>query len=71
MKLNNKLAALTPTVASADTRPTKQAYQAYDDISGRIDTQLTRMKKALEQLPALNKAIKEADIPAVKESSRK
>lgn len=71
MKLNNKLAALTPTVASADTRPTKQAYQAYDDISGRIDVQLTRMKKALEQLPALNKAIKEADIPAVKESSRK
>jgi photosystem II stability/assembly factor-like uncharacterized protein len=70
MKLNNKLAALTSTVASADTRPTKQAYQAYEDISGRIDFQLNRMKKALEALPKLNQTVKDADIPAVKEKAK-
>lgn len=71
MKLNNKLAALTFTVSSADTRPTKQAYQAYDDISGRIDIQLSRLKLSLESLPKLNSMVKEADIPAVKEKEKK
>ena len=71
MKLNNKLAALTYTVSSADTRPTKQAYQAYEDISGRIDIQLQKLKKAVEQLPTFNSLVKEADIPAVKEKETK
>ena len=71
MKLNNKLAALTPTIASADSRPTKQSYEAFTDISSRIDIQLNRMKKALEKLPALNQAVKDADIPAVKEKEKK
>ena len=71
MKLNNKLAALTPTIASADSRPTKQSQEAFTDISSRSDIQLNRMKKALEKLPALNQAVKDADIPAVKEKEKK
>lgn len=71
MKLNNKLAALTPTVSSSDSRPTKQAYDAYEDIAGRIYVQLSRMKQVMEKVPALNKAMKEADAPWVVDKPKK
>lgn len=72
MKLNNKLAALTPVVASADSRPTAQAQAAFRDISSKIEAQLLRLKHALETgLPAVNGAVKTAEIPAVAVKKRK
>ena len=40
IRLNNKLAALGSYVDSADDGPTAQAYEVYNDLSGKIDAQL-------------------------------
>jgi hypothetical protein len=40
IRLNNKLAALGSYVDSADEGPTTQAYEVYNDLSGKIDAQL-------------------------------
>jgi prophage DNA circulation protein len=47
MKLNNKLAALTSTIASADAKPTEQTYLAVKTITGLIQRELDAIK-ALE-----------------------
>lgn len=66
MKLNNKLAAIAATVASADTRPTKQSYKVYDDIAAKADVQLARWKAMKESIAELNKLANEKKIPAVR-----
>lgn len=66
IKLNNKLAALAGVVESADTKPTKQDYDVFDDLSAKLDVQLAKLKDILAtDLPAFNKAVKELDVPAV------
>ncbi|MGH9424883.1 MAG: glycosyl hydrolase, partial [Terriglobia bacterium] len=66
IKLNNKLAALAGTVGSADTRPTKQEYDVFADLSLKVDFQLAKLKDIVaSELPAFNKLVKEQDIPAV------
>jgi len=42
IKLNDKLAALGSTVESADSAPTKQAYEVFDSLSQRLQPQLTQ-----------------------------
>jgi len=42
MKLNNKLAALTSTVSSAETAPTAQTYAAVKHIITKVDYQLEK-----------------------------
>ena len=37
----------TGAVASGDAAPTGQAYQVYDDIAGKIDAELAKLKDAL------------------------
>ncbi|MBX6341495.1 MAG: glycosyl hydrolase, partial [Thermomicrobiaceae bacterium] len=66
MMLNDKLASVARAVASADAAPTRQAYEAYEDVSGRIDVQLAALGQALEQeLPAFERAVREANVPLV------
>ncbi len=66
IKLNNKLAALASTVADGTSRPTKQAYEVFADLSSKLDAQLAKLKPVLEaELPAFNKLVKENDVPAV------
>jgi hypothetical protein len=65
-KLNSKIAALTSVVASADAVPPKQAYEVFEDLSGRTDEQLRRLRAVLESdVPAFNTAVREAALPAV------
>lgn len=65
-KLNVKLAALMGMVASADAAPTEQAYQVFDSLSERIETELKRLQECSEtDLAAFNRLIREADLPAV------
>ena len=67
IKLNNKIAALAGTVASADARPTKQEYDVFADLSGRLQMQLDRLDDAIKKyLPALNEAFRKADVPAIR-----
>jgi hypothetical protein len=44
MKLNNKLSALTSTIASADAKPTDQTYEAVKKITALIQKELDAVK---------------------------
>src|SRR5581483_1376028 len=48
VKLNAKLAALSNTVASADAAPTRQMYELFEDLSARVDAQLTRLQNVID-----------------------
>ena len=53
-------------MSSADTKPTKQSYDVYNDLAGKIDKQLDRLKTAIaKDVPAFNEAVRQADIKAV------
>ena len=66
IRLNNKLAALTNTVASADAKPTKPSYDVFNELSGKLDEQLAKLKQVLDKdLPDFNQKVKAQDIPAV------
>jgi hypothetical protein len=56
--LNNKIAALSGIVESADHKPTAQSYEVFDELSKALDAQLARMKQTLAtDLPRLNSAL--------------
>jgi hypothetical protein len=64
--LNDKLAGVGSVISSADTKPTKSSYDAFNDISARIDVQLAKLKKILdEKIPEFNRMVLEKKIPAV------
>ncbi len=66
IRLNNKLAALTGVVASADAAPTAQAVAVYDELVGKINAELQKLDGILKtDLPAFNKLVRDQDIPAV------
>ncbi|MEO8663317.1 MAG: glycosyl hydrolase [Bryobacteraceae bacterium] len=67
IKLNNKLAALASTVASADAAPTAQAYVVQEEITTLINAQLAALEGLLKKdLPAFNKLARDKSVPAVK-----
>jgi hypothetical protein len=67
IRLNNKLAALASTVASADAAPTAQSYEVYRDLSARIDAELQKLDRLMaEDVPAFNRLVREREIPAVR-----
>jgi hypothetical protein len=66
IKLNNKLAALSSSVDSADYPPTNQAYVVYDDLVGKIDAQLARLAEIKSKdITAFNKMFTEKSLPAI------
>jgi hypothetical protein len=66
IRLNNKLSNLTGVVNSADAPPTAQSLEVYDEVAGRIDVELTKLKKLLgEDLAGFNRLVREKEIPAV------
>ncbi len=66
IKLNNKLAALGGVVDSADTAPTQQSLAFFDEITAKIDIQLTRFSKLKsDDLVAFNKMIADKKVPAI------
>ncbi len=66
IRLNNKLSSLTGVVASADAAPTDACYAVYNDVAGKIDVELGKLKEALGQdLAAFNRLVREQEIPAV------
>jgi photosystem II stability/assembly factor-like uncharacterized protein len=72
IRLNNKLSQLTGVITSADARPTDQTVAVYEEIAGRIDVELGRLKEALEKdLAAFNALVREREIPAVVVRERK
>src|SRR5438270_4165606 len=66
IKLNNKLAALGSIVGSADSQPTEQSYQLYDEMAAKIDAQLQRLNQVMTaDLKSFNNLVRSSDIPAV------
>lgn len=66
IRLNNKLANLATQVSSGDFAPTKQAYEFKQEVTSKIDAQLTAFKQVKAQdVPALNKLVKEKGVNAI------
>jgi hypothetical protein len=60
VKLDNRLAALSRIVESADTRPTDQTYQVFKLLSRELDVLLRRLEGVLQKdLPPLNRRLAE------------
>ncbi|MBP8292280.1 MAG: glycosyl hydrolase, partial [Caldilineaceae bacterium] len=65
-RLNQALATVIPIVATADARPTQQAYQIVDFYSGQIDAEIGKLNRVLaEDVAAFNALVRAADLPAV------
>jgi hypothetical protein len=66
IKLNNKLAALKGDVEESDTAPSRQEQMVYEEIAMQSNAELDKLKKLLGgDLPAFNKQVREANIPAI------
>lgn len=66
IKLNNKLAALATTISSSFNRPTKQEYEVFKELSGKVDKQFNRLKPIINnEVPKFNRKVKSMNIPAV------
>jgi photosystem II stability/assembly factor-like uncharacterized protein len=66
IRLNNKLAALGGVVSSADAAPTDQSYVLYEELAGKINVQLERLKQVFaNDLRDFNQLAREQNIPAV------
>jgi len=66
IKLNNKLAALASAVDSSDSAPTRQSYDVYNDLSAKIDAQLTRLAAIRSNdIAAFNKAFADKNLPVI------
>ena len=66
IRLNNKLAALASTVDGADYAPTAQSYDVYNDLAGKIDTQLAALVSIkTNDIAAFNKLFAERNLPVI------
>jgi hypothetical protein len=71
IRLNNKLAALAGSIAGADAQPTDQQVVVYEDLTGRINAQLEKLKQVMAtDVPAFNKLVRDQNVPAVWVKSR-
>ncbi len=67
IRLNNKLAHLSRVVGTGDFKPTDQAVDVRNELTGKIETQLAKWQKILtEDIEELNKMVQEKSIDAVK-----
>jgi hypothetical protein len=66
VKLNRKLAELSSVVASADFAPTRQTYEVFDHLTGRIDPQLQQLQEVIQQdVTRFINLVRELDIPPI------
>ncbi|MSO83655.1 MAG: glycosyl hydrolase, partial [Acidobacteria bacterium] len=66
IRLNNKIAALSGVIESADARPTDQSVEVFNELSAQLDAQIEKMRQTLKtELPRLNAALKREKIDAV------
>ena len=70
IKLNNQIAALAGTVGAGEYRPTVQARQAFEMLSGQLEVQLTGIRKSLDShLPRMNAILRAAGLPELTPST--
>jgi hypothetical protein len=67
VRLNNHFAALGGVVGSAETAPTQQSYEVYDDLTKQLNEQLAKWREIVgSDIPAYNNLVKQQDVPALK-----
>ncbi len=66
IRLNNKIAAVTRVVASADAPPTDASSALFAELSARLQVQLDRLAAVIrDDIPAFNAKVAEYAVPAV------
>ena len=66
IKLNNKIAHLSGVIESADAKPTDQIYAAFKELSGELQTELDKLKDAVDKdVPAVNKLLAGKKVPPI------
>ena len=69
-KLDAKIREIAFVPSSADYRPTKQAYEVFEDLSGRLDVQFKALQEIIDNdLPKFVDIIHELEIPAINPQS--
>ncbi len=67
IRLNDKLAGVARSASVGDFAPTAQSYAVRDELIAAIDAELAKLRTVWEsELPALNAAVLESQVPAVK-----
>ena len=65
-RLSAKLGELTSVPAGADFAPTQQAYDVFEDLSARTDTQVTRLQEVIDtDLAQFIDLVHELEIPVI------
>ena len=65
VRINNQMAALLGFVESGERRPPKQSYEVYAVLDPKLQTELARYKRAMENLRKINAALKAAGQPEI------
>ena len=69
-KLDAKIREIAFVPSSAEYRPTKQAYEVFEDLSGRLDVQFEALQEIIDNdLPKFVDIIHELEIPAINPQS--
>ncbi|MEW5842372.1 MAG: glycosyl hydrolase [Bacteroidota bacterium] len=75
VRLNDKLSSLNSDVASGSFKPTDQAIAVKNELVGKIDEQLSKLKDVIaNEIPKFNKLVEDVKVPAVilmKENDKK
>jgi photosystem II stability/assembly factor-like uncharacterized protein len=67
IKLNNKIAALEGVVEAADVQPTDQSYEVFQTLSGRLDTELSKLDSAVKvRLPQVNQMLQRQKVAPIR-----
>jgi len=66
IQVADQFMALQGTVESADAAPTAQSYVAFDELNGRLETQLAAWREIQSKdLAALNELIQKSNVPPI------
>ena len=65
VRINNQMAALLGFVAAGERRPPKQSYDVYAALDPKLQLELGRYKRVMEQLDKINAALKAAGQPEI------
>ena len=66
IRLNDKLGGVFDAANSGNMAPPKQVKDVYDDLAGKIDMELGKLKKIMsDELPKLNQLIHEKQLPVI------
>ena len=69
-RLTDKLAGLAFVPSTADSAPTRQSYQVFEDLTARTDAQLRRLREIIEtDVAAFANLVRELEIPAIRTKS--